>query len=233
MKSSKKLGVLLLIIAVIVAAALIGFLRLNRYQTDGTLVLAGLKAPVTVIRDEKGMPYIRAQNIHDALMALGFVTAQDRLFQMELTKLFATGRLAELAGAGAEDLDARMRTIGFHRQAKRQAEMLNSETRGQFQKYLDGVNAYIKNKTGEHHLEFKLAGIKPGPWELSDSLAILFYMSWNSAANIYTEVVAQMLVERLGLRKAREIFPLNVNPDRESENIGRAPVRPAAPRKAA
>jgi len=132
---------------------------------------------------------------------------------MELTKLFATGRISELAGEKGKAIDIRMRTIGFYRNAKKHAKILDKETRLFFQKYLDGVNAYIKTRSDTHHLEFRLAGIKPKPWTIADSLAIGYYMGWDSAGNIHTEAIAQMLVEKLGLERAREIFPLNINPD--------------------
>ena len=186
---------------------------LNSFQTEGTLVLPGLKAPVTVHRDEKGMAYIYAQDMHDALMAQGFVTAQDRLFQMELTRLIATGRICEMAGEEARPLAIRMKTIGFLRNAKKHASMLDSETKALFQAYLDGVNAFIQLRPKEHHLEFKLAGIKPTPWSVEDSVAVSYVLSWDCAANLETEIIAQMLVEKLGHEKAKEIFPLNVNPD--------------------
>jgi len=86
------------LLLIIVAIHFTNCSSLNRFQKEGTINLPGLKGPVTVLRDDKGMAYIYAQNINDALMAQGFVTAQDRLFQMELTKLFATGRISELAG---------------------------------------------------------------------------------------------------------------------------------------
>ena len=186
---------------------------LNSYQNKGVLKIPGLKGEVKVLRDEKGMAYIFAGNTEDAFLAHGFITAQDRLFQMELAKLYATGRICELVGEKGEPVDTRMRTIGFHRHGKRQAGILNPQTRMFFQKYLEGVNAYIQNFSREHPLEFRVAGIKPSPWDLSESLAILFFMSWNSAANLETEIVAQMLIAKVGLERAREIFPLNVNPD--------------------
>jgi len=216
MKALKKWIYFLLIIVTIHCT---GCSSLNRYKKEGTIHLSGLKEPVTVLRDDKGMAYIYAQNIYDALIAQGFVTAQDRLFQMELTRLFATGRISELAGEKGKVIDIRMRTIGFYRNAKKHAKMLDNETRLFFQKYLDGVNAYIKTRSDTHHLEFRLAGIKPGDWTISDSLAIAYYMGWDSAANIHTEVIAQMLVEKLGLERAREIFPLNINPDDSPKEI--------------
>jgi penicillin amidase len=210
MKALKKCIFLLLIIVTI---HFTGCSFLNRFQKEGILHLSGLKDPVTVLRDDKGMAYIYANNIEDAFMAQGFVTAQDRLFQMELTKLFATGRISELAGEKGKAIDIRMRTLGFYRNAKKHAKILDTETRLFFQKYLEGVNAYIKTRSDTHHLEFKLAGIKPGLWTIADSLAIAYYMGWDSAANIHTEAIAQMLVEKLGLERAKEIFPLNINPD--------------------
>jgi len=219
MKASKKW---LLFLLIIISIHFTNCSFLNNYQKEGTLNLSGLKEPVTVLRDKKGMAYIYANNIEDALMAQGFITAQDRLFQMELTKLFATGRISELAGEEAKALDIRMRTIGFYRNAKKHAEILDKETKLFFQKYLDGVNAYIKTRSDTHHLEFKLAGIKPKLWTIPESLAIAYYMGWDSAANLLTEIITQMLVEKVGVERAREIFPLNINPDEVSKEISAA-----------
>jgi penicillin amidase len=201
--------ILLIFVSIILFACSI----LNSYQASGTLVLPGLKGPVMVLRDEKGMAYIYARDMDDAIMAQGFVTAQDRLFQMEVMRLLATGRICELAGEDAKPFAIRMKTIGFLRNAKKHAELLDVETRSFIQKYVDGVNAFIMLRPKEHHLEFKLAGIKPTPWHIEDCLAVAYFMSWGTAANLSTEIIAQMLVEKLGLEKAMEIFPLNVNPD--------------------
>ncbi|MGW8303254.1 MAG: penicillin acylase family protein [Desulfobacterales bacterium] len=214
--------VLILIVAAIIAVAVIinpfGASPLNNYTKEGTLVLPGLKEPVTVHRDEKGMAFIYAQNAEDLFMAQGFVTAQDRLFQMELTRLFASGRIAELAGEKARDLDIRMRTLGFHRNARKHAKLLDTKTLVLMQNYVQGVNAFIETRPQNIHLEFKLAGIKPSLWTIADSLTLLYYMGWNSAGNIGAEIIAQMLVEKLGPVKAAEIFPLNINPDDESSH---------------
>jgi penicillin amidase len=192
-----------------------GCAGLNRYQTDGSLVLTGIDAPVKVVRDEKGMAYIYADTLDDAMHALGYVTAQDRLFQMTLTRLFAEGRISELAGEKARQLDVRHRTLGLHRQAIVHTRMLAPATRRLFQNYVDGINAFILAGDDAYPLEFKLAGLSPEPWTIADSLAILYYMSWDTSANLKTEIVAQMLLTKLGEQRAREIFPLNVNPDDE------------------
>lgn len=224
-------GLVLLLILLSVAAIVVivnpfGASPLNRYAKSGTLVLAGLKAPVTVHRDEKGMAFIYAVNLEDVWMAQGFVTAQDRLFQMELIRLLASGRISELAGAETRELDARMRTIGFRRNAEKHARLLNEKARLFLQNYVDGVNAFLRTRPQDVHLEFGLAGHHAAPWSIVDSLTTLYFMGWNSAANFKSEVVAQMLIEKLGPDKAAEIFPLNVNPDDEGE-VGRTLFRAA------
>ena len=208
---------LVVVVVGIVAVGVIinpfGSSPLNKLTKDGNLAISGLTAPVTVHRDEKGMAYIYAQNMDDLSLAQGFVTAQDRLFQMELTKLFASGRITELVGEKAKGLDIRMRTLGFHRNAVKHAGLLSEETRNYLQKYVDGVNAFIKTRPGNIHLEFKLAGLKPTLWTIEDSLTILYYMGWNSAGNAGCEMIAQMLIEKVGPARAAEIFPLTINPD--------------------
>jgi len=230
MRSSVKWALFILIIFII-AFGYRKISTLNDFHREGELMLSGLKEPVTVIRDEKGMAYIYAENIHDVIMAQGFITAQDRLFPMELTKLFATGRISELAGDDGKTIDIKMRTIGFHRNAKKHAKILNAETRQFLQKYVDGVNAYITTRADTHPLEFKLAGIKPGRWTIEDSISIMYYMGWDSSANLQDEVITQMLVEKLGMEKAKEIFPLNINPDDSvlQSDAGLWKVRHAAP----
>ncbi len=211
----------------LLAGGLAGCACLNDYQTTGQLQLAGLKAPARVVRDEKGMAYIYADNLGDAFLALGFVTAQDRLFQMELTRLVAAGRISELAGAKALPLDRRMRTIGIYRLAARHAAMLEAESRGLLDAYVAGVNTYISAHADSHHLEFKLSGRQPEPWTVSDALSVLYYMSWTSSANIETEIVAQMLIARLGLSRAQDLFPVNINPDEITPPVAH-PIKPSA-----
>jgi len=223
MKASKRWSWAALFLLVPLALSSCTHLGMNRYRAEGDGPLPGLKEPVTVVRDEKGMAYIYAKSTEDAMMAFGFTTAQDRLFQMELIRLFATGRISEMIGGKGEAIDTRMRTIGFHRHAKRHVSIMDPGTKNLMQKYIDGVNAFIQTRANEYPLEFKLAGIRPKPWDIADSMAVFYFMSWDSAANIETEIIAQMLIEKVGLEKAKEIFPLNINPDDEPK--GKASVQ--------
>ena len=214
MRSRKRLFVALVALAIILpAAAWLALPHLNGYQAEGEITLPGLKSKVTVTRDENGMAYIRAENLADAIKAQGFVTAQDRLFQMQLTRLLAQGRISELVGEAGRALDVRYRTIGLHRIAKRHASMLEPQSKAFFQDYVDGVNAFIERHPADLHLEFKLAGIAAERWTVADSLSVLYYMSWSNSANVKSEVISQMLMEKLGANKAHEIFPYNFNPD--------------------
>jgi len=190
--------------------------------------MTGLRQPVEVLRDEKGMPYIYADNLPDAFRAMGFVTAQDRLFQMELTRMVASGRISELVGAKALPLDRRMRTIGVRRLAERHARLLQNDVTGLLNAYIEGINAFIQTCPEDHHLEFDLAGLQPAPWSLSDALAIMYYMSWSTSANIKTEIIAQMLIDKLGPEKAVELFPLNINPDEDEGGLVSNPPPPAS-----
>ncbi len=192
---------------------------LNDIQVSGDLNVDGLQEPVRVFRDEKGMAYIYAQNEDDLFFAQGFITAQDRLFMMELARLVSTGRLTEVmgdkgsTGIKAKQSDIRMRTIGFHRNGKKHAAILGDKDKNRFQKYVDGVNAYIETCSDELPVELALLGLKPTKWKITDSLAIVYYMGWASAANLRTEIITQLLVEKLGEDKAGELLPLIYNPD--------------------
>ncbi len=215
MKAAKYLLIIGLLIVIAVAGLAFYLPKLNGYKQEGSLTLPGLSEPVRVVRDEKGMAYIYAKDLHDAVLAQGFVTAQDRLFHMQVTRMLASGRISELAGEKAKDLDVRMRTIGIYRNAKKHAGILNERTKGFIQRYVDGINAFIKTRPGSRQIEFSLAGVQPEPWEVADSLAVAYYMGWITSGNLSSEILAQMLVDKLGPDRASELFPLNINPDEE------------------
>lgn len=210
---SKKWLLLILIVIACIAAIQIGRYTLNDFKRAGTLSLEGLTQPVRVLRDEKGMPYIYAQNEHDLFFAQGFVTAQDRLFNMELIRMIATGRLSEAFGEAAKASDVKNRTIGFHRHARTYADLLDETERSRFQAYVDGLNSFLLTQQDDLPFEMKLVGIVPEKWEISDMLAIVYYMGWGSSANLSTEIITQRLIDTLGIEKARQLFPVNVNPD--------------------
>ena len=223
----RSLGALATLAVALPAAAFVGALR--GPQVDGELTLPGLSAQVRVLRDGHGIPYIFAANTPDLIRAQGFVTAQDRLFQIEGYRAIATGRLAEVMGASGLANDRQIRLLGLRRNAERHAQRLSPEAREFLLWYAEGMNAYITDHASDHGLELKLGGFTPRPWTLEDMVTVLHYVNWSQAANFKAELVAQKLIDKFGADKvARELAPVNVNPDRTQRPAIVAPMATAA-----
>lgn len=139
---------------------------------DGTLHLRGLAAGVTVWRDEWGIPHIRAANEADAHFALGFVHAQDRLFQMDLNRHRALGRAAEWLGAAAADGDALCRRLGMAPASRRDHDALGAEGRAMLAAYVAGVNAFL-DSGAPLPVEYALLGAVPERWEPWHPIAVM------------------------------------------------------------
>ena len=127
-------------------------------------VWTGLSAPVEILRDGHGIPHIFAQSTEDALFAVGYVHAQDRLWQMEGMRRLGAGRLAEAVGAPALKSDRFMRTLGLYRRAEEQYVYLAEDVRRALDAYAAGVNAWLLAHRGTLPPEFVLLGIEPEPW---------------------------------------------------------------------
>lgn len=212
MKRFRWLLILVLVLVVLFGSSAYYIGTYNNFQVEGEVQLSILEKPVTIYRDDKGMAYVKAENFTDLIKTQGYVTAQDRLFQMHLTRFFAESRLSEFFGEKAKATDIKMRTLGFARLAKEHIKVLNKETLAFLQAYTDGINAFIE-KGEDIPLEFSLAGIEPEPWTIESSLAIMYYMGWGSAANMKTEILSQMLIDKIGLERFKEIYPININMD--------------------
>src|SRR5512136_1157144 len=130
-------------------------------QIDGTLNVPGLTAAVEIIRDRWGIPHIYAANTHDLFFAQGFVHAQDRLWQMEINRRVAAGRLSELFGALALETDRATRTFGFHRLAQTDWPNADGDTRAAILAYTAGVNAFLNSPSAHMPVEFTLLGHSP------------------------------------------------------------------------
>jgi penicillin amidase len=193
----------------------------DQFRADGTMQLAVLDAPVRVLRDGQGVPYIFAQSLDDAFRAQGFVTAQDRLFQIEFTRYLSHGRLAELIGEAGLRSDVPLRVAGVPRHARRHAALLAGEERRRRELYLEGLNAYIREHADEHPVGLRILGIEPQPWTLEDSVTLSYFLNWSSSANLAAELISQSILDRVGPEKAAQIAQLTVNPDDGSEQTAR------------
>ena len=159
----------LLGLATAVVAGLFFWLRGSLPEIDGQRTLTGLAAPVEVIRDAHGIPHIVAESEEDALFALGFVHAQDRMWQMEMNRRIGAGRLSEVLGPATLDTDRLLRVFGLHRRARASLDHFTSESRRKIAAYVRGVNAWLETRDGPLPPEFVILGFEPEPWNAADT----------------------------------------------------------------
>ena len=187
----------------------IGFfwLRTSLPQLNGEITLRGLSSEVTVHRDPYGIPHIYAENEADLYFAVGFVHAQDRLWQMEFNRRTAQGRLSEIVGASTVPIDRMMRTLGVYRKAESAYTNLDSETRDLLAAYAEGVNAFLATRSGALPPEFVLLGIDPEPWRPQDSMGWLKMVAWDLGANWSMELSRLSLLRQMPAERVQEFFP--------------------------
>ncbi len=175
------------------------------------IVLGGLKAQVEVAIDVYGIPHIYAQNEADAMFALGYVHARDRLWQMDFSRRAAQGKLAEVMGPSALEHDTFMRTLGINRLAQKSVERVKGH-RALYENmsaYAWGVNSYIAGIMPERlPPEFGSMDYQPGPWTPQDSLAIEKAMAWELCGS-FDDLYLATLVEKLGQETVDELFPVD------------------------
>ncbi len=198
--------------AIVVLVLLLGLDFVSSFQRslpayDGTVHAVGLGQPVQVLRDSHAVPHILASSFEDAAFGLGYVHAQDRLWQMELSRRFIQGRLAEMLGELALDPDVLMRTMGLYAAAGQALEHLSPDTRRALDAYAAGVNAYLAAHRGRWPIEFVLAGVTPEPWTPTDSIAVLKGMAFELSGNAFGEAARARLLPVLGLRGLQDFFP--------------------------
>ncbi|RCS25311.1 penicillin acylase family protein [Phyllobacterium salinisoli] len=172
---------------------------------SGEAQLAGLGAPVTVTRDRNAVPHISGASMEDVAMALGFVHAQERLWQMEVARMAAQGRLSEIFGEATVATDMFLRTIDAYGAAADSFKVLNARDRGVIEAYARGVNAFIDRNdrpfASKFSPEFVLLDRKPEPWQATDVVAAVKMMSVTLAANIGEEM-ERLKFARLGMSNA-------------------------------
>ncbi len=204
------LGVLYVMVVLVAGGFVGGFFWLYTSLPiiEGTLEVSnGPKAPVEILRDKRTVPHIFAENQEDAYFGLGFVHAQDRLWQMEMMRRLAAGRLAEVAGRKALTSDRFMRTLGFQHLAKKQYAALDGTVRRALDAYAAGVNAWVAATSGAFPPEFTLTGFKPEPWQPTDSLLWGKLMAFRLSGNWRDELLRARLAERLSAKQIAELWP--------------------------
>lgn len=179
--------------------------RRNLPQTSGKLQLPGLEGPVEVLRDRWGIPHIYAGSRHDLFFAQGFVHAQDRLWQMELNRRTAQGRLSEVLGPLAFETDRTARTFGFHRLGRAGWAAENPRVRQGIEAYTQGVNAFLEHTPGQLPVEFTLLNYRPEPWQPEDTAAFIRLVLWQLSHAWYGEIVRAQVAQAVGCSRAAEL----------------------------
>ena len=175
-------------------------------QMDGRLRVLGLTAPVRVIRDRHGVPTIDAANFNDLFFAQGYVTAQDRLFQMDGMRRFAAGELSEVFGSDYLEHDRQQRILGLKVVARKTVETLPAEDRSRFEAYARGVNAYIEAHRDRLPLEFRILRYSPRPWTPEDSTLIGVQMVEDLSTSPRHALVREKILAKLGPELTADLY---------------------------
>lgn len=174
----------------------------------GEIGLPGLGDAVEVSFDQWGVPHIVARSLDDALFAQGYVTAQDRMDQMELLRRVAEGCLAEAAGKSALPLDVFMRNLGLHRVSGLILERLPADSLHFLANYANGVNAYLGSRKSSLPLELLVSAKgKPRPWTPRDTLEVGLLFAWCHDASWMADLMRGRLIRRLGREEAERLLP--------------------------
>ena len=224
------------VVAVILLALLGGGLwfrsriRASFPVLDGGISVPGLRARVDVRRDARGVPHIRAQSLQDALFAQGYVTAQDRLWQMDLGRRMAEGTLSEVFGDRTLSLDVESRTLGFPQVAANALAELPPGERSLLESYTQGVNAFIESHRGRLPLEFLLLRYRPQPWRALDSVAVALNLSLSLSQTWPGDLMREHISAKLGKELAADAFPDHSALDVPVAEVSSTPLQGGSPR---
>ena len=174
---------------------------------DGTLRAPGLSARVEVLRDAHGVPHLRAQSLADVFFAQGYVTAQDRLWQMDLSRRHAEGQLSEVFGDRTLRYDMESRTLGLNQAAERALAELDPDTRRLLDSYARGVNAFIESHRDRLPIEFLILRYQPQLWRTADSVAVVMNLSTALSQSWEEDLMREHVSAKLGKNLASDVFP--------------------------
>ena len=215
--SASRTKVIFRIVIALLALFLIAFLAFDLWfyravraalpQEDGVIQLAGLTQPVMVTRDSLGIPTITASSLDDLFFAQGYITAQERLWQMDMTRRFASGDLAVILGPDFVDTDREQRILGLRQVAEKAVALMDPLQRAQFQAYANGMNAYIAEHSKTLPLEFRFLTYAPHVWTVEDSLLVGLSMTeFLNHGYDKEELLKEKALAKLGPELAAELF---------------------------
>ena len=201
------LSVFLFIATAIVPDSYPGTVKGSSSGYEGVLTVNGLSDSVVIYRDERGMPHIYASNEHDLYMAVGYVSAQERLWQMDLIRRSTQGRLSEIFGKSFLQADIISRCLQIPEKSAKILKDQDPAIIECMQAYTDGINHYI-NSCKRLPVEFRILSYKPDPWRMEDIVNIIGLMGWSlGSRNLTAELFNYQLVRKVGAEKASSLIP--------------------------
>lgn len=203
-------GTIAVIITLVLSLTWLGVELIGRsFVDDGneSFDVAGLDGDVEIVRDAYGIPYINARTSDDAWTAVGFAHAQDRLWQMDLTRRAAQGRLSEIFGRRTVGFDVLMRTVGFVRIAREIFARMPRRTMEALEAYSRGVNAYLHEQQGRLPFEFDALGYAPEPWTPMHSILVMRMLGWELNLSMWSELVNDEINSRVDSARFAQILP--------------------------
>ncbi len=204
----------IVVLAIVLVAAGVVVVRRSFPTTNGEIKITGLDGPVDVYRDSFGIPNIYAQTPHDLFFAQGYVTAQDRFWQMDFWRHIGSGRLSEMFGSSEVETDTFLRTMGWARIAQQELDAMDPDEAALMQAYADGVNAYLADHKGSAlSLEYAVlkllnSGYSPEPWQPLHTLTWGKAMAWNlGESRMNSEIEHAVLMKSFSPEQVAELFP--------------------------
>ncbi len=191
-------------ILIILFGALFIWLKSHVPDYDAEIKAEGLEDRVSITRNRFAVPSITAASEEDLYFAWGYVNAQDRIFQMEINRRAGHGRLSEFGGESTLTKDFFLRAVGFNEIAKKETEKLSPKMKKLLQRYVDGINHYLE--TNGTPLYFRLVGIKPEKWEISDTLLAGMMLNWVMSYNMKYELLYHKMAEKIGRERCAELL---------------------------
>jgi len=211
MKILKRVVTFILILVFLGLAG--GMIYLNSLKTravpdyNANVDLENLTDPVTVYRDSLGVPHIYASNEQDLYRTVGYVMAQDRLWQMDLIRRITTGRLSEVLDPGLVDADQLFRALDFSKKSELVLSKTDPEIIACVEAFTDGVNQFIDRHQKKLPFEFGILGYKPDPWEITHTANMIGYMAWDLSSGWGAEMALYKMQQVLSDTLFRELLP--------------------------
>ncbi len=206
MKVIKWILSVFIVLIVVLFIVVYGWLRSTLPDYDGEMTVSGINGEIEIIRDSYGMPHIYAATDEDAAFALGYCMAQDRLFQMDLTRRAIRGELSEILGESLVPVDKLFRTITAGKSVEDLMSIYPPEIISIVEAYAAGVNYFLENHDGPLPVEFAILGYEPEPWEASDGIATHYYMAWDLNSAFDNEMLNDSIIKKVGENLGSELM---------------------------